>query len=150
MNRMTPEQIEKMVHKALRSLPDRRAPASLEARVLAAVAAQAAIPWWHKSWRHWPRPVRVLFVLGCGMVAALMIGGGAYVQLDLEPGRIGAAADIADRLIAVGSGVTNLVSLVIRNIPATWLYGSIAVIGAMYAMLFGLGATAYRTLWANR
>ena len=56
MNRLNPEQLEKMVHAALRSLPDRRAPASLEARVLAAVQARAApisspasTPWdgWH-------------------------------------------------------------------------------------------------------
>ena len=72
-DRMTPDELEKFIHRTLRSLPDRRAPATLEARVAAALEARAAIPWWHKSWTYWPQWVRALFVLFCGGLAALVV-----------------------------------------------------------------------------
>jgi hypothetical protein len=36
-----------------------------------------------------------------------------------------------------------------RHIPALWLYGTIVLFAGVYAMLVGLGAAAYRTLWAH-
>ena len=40
--KMTPEELEKFIHRELRALPPRKAPASLEARILAAVEARPA------------------------------------------------------------------------------------------------------------
>ena len=41
-NKMTPEDLEKFIHRELRALPPRKAPAGFEARLHAAVAARAA------------------------------------------------------------------------------------------------------------
>ena len=54
--RMNPDELERFIHQTLRALPDRKAPGTLEARVLAEVERRAAIPWWHKSWSYWPQP----------------------------------------------------------------------------------------------
>src|SRR5688572_757777 len=42
-NKMTPEDLEKFIHRELRALPPRKAPAGFEARMQAAIAARAAI-----------------------------------------------------------------------------------------------------------
>ena len=49
-----PQSLEAFVHRALRELPAERAPAELEARVLAALQARRRLPWWQAGWRSWP------------------------------------------------------------------------------------------------
>lgn len=45
MSNLSPQDLEKLIHQTLRALPDRKAPRSLEHRVLAAIAARQALPW---------------------------------------------------------------------------------------------------------
>ena len=62
---MTPESeknLEQLISRTLRDLPPRRAPRSLESRVLAALEHQAVIPWYHKSWSYWPAAIRASFL----------------------------------------------------------------------------------------
>jgi len=56
---MDPSPIEnltlaKRVDAELRALPLVRAPAALQARVLAELARRQALPWWRQSFRDWP------------------------------------------------------------------------------------------------
>ena len=154
MERMNPEQLEKMVHSALRSLPNRRAPATLEARVRAAFEAQAAIPWWHKSYAYWPSPVRVAFLALCAGLAGLLVFAVVSLQAGIDSAELnGTFAPVlawGSRIVALGRGLADFVALVGRNIPTLWLYGTVAFVAGLYAMLFGLGAAAYRTLWTHR
>ena len=154
MNRLNPEQLEKMVHATLRSLPDRRAPASLEARVLAAVEARAAIQWWHKSWSYWQQWVRAVFLVFCAGLAGLLVYTGVYVQTGFDTaqtsGTLAPMLAFANRVMDIGRGLADFVALVMRHIPSLWLYGAIAFVAGLYAMLFGLSAAAYRTLWVHR
>jgi hypothetical protein len=57
--KLSPEQLEKLIHSNLRALPDRRAPRSLESRVHAAIETRAALPWWKQSFAQWPVAVLV-------------------------------------------------------------------------------------------
>jgi hypothetical protein len=41
----------------------------------------------------------------------------------------------------------NLITLLARTLPVTWLYPGIVVCAVLYAVLFGLGAAVYRTLY---
>jgi hypothetical protein len=54
------------------------------------------------------------------------------------------------RIVALVRGFGDFIALVGRSIPTLWIYGAIAFVAGLYAMLFGLGAAAYRTLWAHR
>ena len=154
MERLTPEQLEQLVHTALRSLPDRRAPGSLETRVLAALERQAALPWWHRSWNYWPQGVRALFLVFCGAVAAGLVFAGLYVQAGFDSAQfqhaIAPALTLVDGLVAAERWLADFVDLLVRQIPAWWLYGAAAFVAGLYAMLFGLGAAAYRTFWSHR
>ncbi len=154
MERMNPEELEKLVHTTLRSLPNRRAPATLESRVLAALERQAAIPWWHKSWSYWPQWARAVFLVFCGGLAGLLVFAGVYLQTGFDSVQFHQAAAPALTLIrgllGAGRGLVDFVALLVRQIPTWWLYGAAAFVVMLYGMLFGLGAAAYRTLWSHR
>jgi hypothetical protein len=153
-HRMNPDELERFIHQTLRSLPDRKAPGTLEARVLAEVERRAAIPWWHKSWSYWPQAVRAAFLLLCGGLAALLVFAGVYFQTGFDSAQANAAVAPALTLAGQGwdivRGLVDFVAMVVRHIPSLWFYGVIAFVAGLYAMLFGLGAAAYRTLWAHR
>jgi hypothetical protein len=151
MSRQTPEELEKFIHQTLRALPDRRAPRSLEARVLAAIAARQALPWWRQSFAHWPLAARGAFLVFTAVLAAALVamclrfaGGAQPAALLAEP------LEQLARVRAVAGGIGDFFATVLRSIPSVWLYGAIAFVGVMYATLFGLGAAAYRAFFFQR
>lgn len=149
-----PERLEQLVHRELRALPPRRAPRSLESRVLAALEHQAAVAWYHQSYAYWPAWARSLFLAAStGGVGKLMLFLWVYWQTGFErAGFIQAFAgwfDFATRIWGVAAWTAAYGSRVFDNIPPLWLYGGLAFVTTMYAAFFGLGATAYRTLYRN-
>lgn len=147
--KLSPEQLEKLIHQNLRALPDRRAPRSLESRVLAAIEARAALPWWQQSFRAWPVAARAAFLL---VSAALL-----FAVVRLVPGFDGssyvseatARMTWLGQLRALGSSLAELGALIARAIPPMWIYAILGGLATLYVTLFGLGATAYRMLYAN-
>ena len=52
------------------------------------------------------------------------------------------------RAIALGLAEEGVrIALLARTLPLTWLYQGIVVCAVLYAVLFGLGAVVYRTLY---
>jgi hypothetical protein len=121
------DQLERLFDRALHELPVRRAPPTLEARVFDELARRMARPWWRQSFAYWPRSARAVFFAVCGALIGL-----AFVGCDW---------------IVAGAG--SLSASLVRAIPPIWLYEGVAVAMLLYAMLFALGAAAYRTLWAD-
>jgi hypothetical protein len=150
----SPADLEKFIHQTLRSLPDRRAPRSLEARVLAAVEARAALPWWKQSFADWPVAARCVFLLFTGGLVKLALMATVWAMAGFESSQFVGAFSLefawVERIGGVVAGITGFFALVFRSIPTLWIYGGLAVVAAIYATLFGLGATAYRTLYSNR
>lgn len=143
----TPEQLESFVDKVLRDQPLRRAPGSLEDKVMAAIAHGATLPWWRSSFAHWPMAARVLFLAASAVFVKLGLDAAALVIGPIDPTARGAAlfaelAWIHALFVSIG--------LVVRSLPSWWVYGGVAVLGALYLMLFGVSAAAYRTLYAAR
>jgi hypothetical protein len=135
------EALERRVHGLVHNLPLRRAPASLEAAVLAEIARRAALPWWRLSFAQWPAGARIVFVLVCLALVVLTLLAGGLHQFGAVP-------------LAFVQGVANGVSaalgfaaIFVRLIPSPWLYAGLLVGALLYALLFGLGAFAYRTLY---
>jgi hypothetical protein len=150
---LAPEQLEQLVHRELRALPLRRAPRSLEARVMAALEHQAAVAWYHKSWTYWPAAVRAAFLavataVSGGVIAAfyLMVTG---VETSTFVAETGARLGFLTKIYHTAVWVVEFAANVFNSIPPLWLYGSLALVAALYATLFGLGAAAYRTLYRH-
>lgn len=144
------QNLERFVSATLRDLPARRAPRSLEARVLAELERRAALPWWHKSFAHWPVAMRGMFLVGSAAFAGALVW--ALAGFDATQAVNTVSADFAwvAALRDVTASLVDSGAILLRGISPVWLYGSLAAIVSLYAMLFGLGTAAYRTLYANR
>jgi hypothetical protein len=142
------QKLEQIIHQTLRGLPERRAPDSLESRVLAAVAARGNRAWWRQSFVHWPLAARSAFALAAVAVVAALAVLGTRGSLPL-PHVDGALALLADLRFAAAA-LTEAGAAVVRGIPTLWWYSALLFLGVLYAALFGIGVTAYRTLVANR
>ena len=151
MSKPNPEDLEKLIHESLRSLPERRAPHSLEANVWAAIEAQQSLPWWRQSFAHWPMAARATFLAFTGLLAAALIAsiiqwGG---QVDTSSALSGPEM-VLSKLKGFSSGLHSIWAFLLRAIPTAWLYGGLALLAVMYVTLIGVGATAYRTLISKR
>jgi len=143
----TPEQLERFIDKALRDQPLQRAPSDLESKVMAAIAHGAVTPWWRSSFAHWPMAARVLFLVASAVFVKLGLDAAALVIDPIDP------AARSSALFAQFAWVHALfvgIGAVVRSLPSLWIYGGVAVLGALYLMLFGVSAAAYRTLYASR
>jgi len=153
MNQMTPEELEKFIHRQLRDLPARTAPQSLEARVMAAVRQRALVPWYHKSWQYWPKAFRMGFLLlataAAGAVIAAFHLGDAGINKSAFVTEASQRLGILSKIYRVAVWMGDIGSQVFASIPPVWLYGGLGVVALCYASFFGLGAAAYRTLYRN-
>lgn len=154
MNPRDPDRLEARIHSVLRQLPPRKAPSGLEARVLAELSRRAALPWWRKSFAHWPAAVRAAFFAVSALAAALAVGG--LFLLGNTPGahQVAGALSAANAWIVIARDVVAVANIKVRSffsaIPALWLYGGAAAIALSYASVAALGATAYRALSTGR
>ena len=141
------DQLEQLLHRTLREQPVRRAPPTLQARVFAELARRAKQPWWHSSFMHWPLAARAAFVVLCAVLVKLVVDASMWMigGIELAPIEAGVASMGAWLKITI-----TVASTIFHNVPTLWIYGGIAVIGAMYTALFGISAAAYRTLYAHR
>jgi hypothetical protein len=146
--------LERFIDGGLRAQPSLRAPQTLQARVWTELERRAALPWWHRSFRHWPISMRILFVLTALAVVWLVLSANAWSQATHAATQL--AAPVSDQLTwlqhvgavlaILGSLGSDTAQTLLQHIPGLWLYGGIAVIIAMYTMLAGIGVAAYRTL----
>jgi hypothetical protein len=143
------------LHRLLRGLPARRAPVGLEERVLRAIRQQADAPWWRRSFRHWPLPACVAFVLACGASLGLIWWGGSRVPVEtLALGGVGGMLmswlHAVSAALATANHVGQTLSAVFTHVlPSQWLYGILLLCGSLYAALFLMGAAAYRAFGSH-
>jgi hypothetical protein len=143
------QKLERVLHQTLRELPLRKAPITLESRLVEELARRAALPWWRGSFVHWPVAARVAFVLLCaGLVAATILGGAsAFIGVRSFSEVAAQLLSWAQPMLAVISSAGGLAALLLRVIPQAWVYGGLLFGILLYLALFGLGAAAYRTLY---
>lgn len=142
------EKLEQVMNEALRGLPPRPAPDSLESRVLGEIERRSLLVWWRRSFVHWPGAARAAFVLlNVGLVAATFVNGVAGVVGGRSLTEFAAMVLMWLRpFLAVLSSVGAVTPVLLNAMPSGWLYACAAV-AALYATLFGLSAAAYRTLY---
>ena len=137
------QQLERLVDKALRDQPLRRAPVDLESKVMAEIAHRAAAPWWQGSFSGWPVAARMLFIIASAAFITLVLKGSALILDPIHP-----SALLAD--VAWIPSLFKTIGTVFRDLPSLWVYGGVAILGVLYLTLFGVSAAAYRTLYAPR
>jgi hypothetical protein len=143
------DDLARSLGRVLHELPLRSAPATLEVRVLAELERRAAFAWWRRSFSHWPLLARAAFlVLSAALIRLALLEGAvavAGVRSLHQSGMLSPswAQDVG--VLAATAG--NLITLLARIVPPAWAYAGIAAAALLYAVLFGLGAAVYRTLY---
>lgn len=154
MAKLTPEELEQKIHALLREQPVRRAPVSLESRVLGEIARRQALPWWQQSYSYWPNPMKLAFmVLATGATGVAVLLSMQVVGLVSAESVSQVFAPITGAwhtLSVLGGALGGIVRPYLPNLSSTYLYAALAVVGGAYALMLGLGATAYRLLWQQR
>lgn len=143
------DRLEQLTAAALRDLPPRRAPRTLEARVLAEIERRVARPWWQCSYKDWPAMLRVLFLLASVTTGVLAVRASTWLIGESSGALAGIESDLTPATSSL-KATFNVFQYVAHSIPSLWIYGVLAVMAVMYITLFGIGAAAYRTLHANR
>jgi hypothetical protein len=148
------DKLERIIRQATQGLPLRRAPRSLESRVLAELQHRAARPWWRKSFVHWPVLARIGFVVSSAGIAQLIYLLGIWGTAGFETAHFRTAFvqqfAWVERGLTVFHAIGSFIEIMLRNIPAVWFYGVLGFFGVLYLALFGLGAAAYKALHADR
>lgn len=139
------DELERQLTRALQDQPPRRAPSTLERRVLAQIEAGAAATGWRRGFAHWPVAARVVFLAASvGVVkVALSMAMWLATPLDSPALSVHLPSQVAwlQTLLVAGSSV-------VHTVPSVWVHAGVAILAIMYAALFGIGATAYRTMRA--
>lgn len=144
MNNQEPDSsLEEVIGRKLRALPERRAPASLQANVFAAIRARAARPWYQLAWFQWPRHFQVLSLLAfLGFCGAL---GWSLTGHELTLASVSPA--LAERVSLVANEIgwfLNLMTAVIRAVPDSYWLATVGVLAGMLFTCAGLGSAFYR------
>jgi hypothetical protein len=117
---------------------------------MAELARRAALPWWRKSFAHWPSAARLVFVavsaLACVAVVSVLVAlvgsqGGHRVE--------GSISSSFARLLLVRDVFTSFdgtARRLIAAVPPLWLYGTAACVAAFYGALAAIGAATCRAV----
>ncbi|MCE9620583.1 MAG: hypothetical protein K8R92_11850 [Planctomycetes bacterium] len=153
MSDRSPRELEHLIHRHLSELPSRRAPRTLESRVMAAIEQRAALPWHRKSFSEWPEGIRMTFLAFAATVGVVVVTAFYILSngirtsdfLEQSEDRLGLFA----KAFNACTWVFDFTNDMLATIPPLWHYGSIALIAALYASFFGLCAFTYRTFIRN-
>jgi len=137
------EKLERLIGDALSAQPLRRAPSTLESRVFAAIESRDAAAGWRRGFMHWPLLARATFMLVSIGVVKLTLLAADWTETTVDPDYWFAQAFSKFAWIKV---VAYGVFAGVRSIPEYWLWGSFAIVAAVYATFFAISAVAYRTL----
>lgn len=139
---------ERLLNELVRGLPSRRAPAALEFRVRRELERRAARPWFSRGFSQWPAAARASFVAICSAIIGLSVGDGAWTGLAraLSDAAAGPLA-LTHSTLAVFRSASAVAALLMRLIPAAWIYAGLTAGAVLYVALFGLSAAAYRAFY---
>jgi hypothetical protein len=144
-------EMEARIAQALRTLPERRAPATLESRVLDALARRVPLPWWRRSFGEWPATARVAFGVTSAVLVVLTVLAAAAANANL--GSLGASHALSTPVLhdaSVFFVITRTLSVSLTSLlSSSWVLGCLIASAALYAALFGLAIAGYRTLYLN-
>lgn len=143
---MNPEQdLEKLMERELRSLPAPSAPETLAPRVMAAIAARAALPWHRRTWFEWPRGWQIASaVLTVAFLATLMTLAPWRALPDAEPVTrlVGQVRLFVDGVGETGGRVLRIAVPLWSALAQQYLIYALVGVGALTAAVVALGSAA--------
>ncbi|GEM_PF-7023315 len=146
------QRLEGLMQRAFDEVPPRRAPATLERRVLWEIEQRTLRPW-RRGFAHWPRTARAVLIVSCCASLALVLLGSREIMTRLAALLAGSGiAGHWESLRRTGAAAASLGAValeVLRAIPTEWLLGGLLATALLYAAPFALAALGYSTLYAT-
>ena len=148
---MNPEpSLESLIDRELKSLPPLAAPGSLLPRVLAALEAHAALPWYRRAWQTWPRGGQILSLAALAAACAIFCLAGGHLSntsLVRPTGNAwGLAAVAANVLATLGQALL----LALKHLNPTWLAAALLMLATGWFSCIGLGTALFRLAAVRR
>lgn len=149
---MPPEidpKLEALIDEELRQLPPVAAPTTLVPRVLAAIQARAARPWWRQSWWNWPWVAQAALLLLALTIVSLLAGGGWWLGEDVNAysqqaaQKLGLLSTFWQSLQALAAAL----ALLWEKTAGTLLIYVLAASLVLYLICLGLGTVFVRFAW---
>jgi hypothetical protein len=152
------ERAAALVARQLRELPMRRAPASLELRLLAAIAAgdlrpvpvRAAAPWYRSSFRRWPLLAQIAFALVSVALASWLthwLGGvSTYAPSAAAGDELRSSWSVLQALVTVGQSLGDSLRALLTSMPRNWLLLLGSGAATSYAVLASASAFVFRSI----
>ncbi len=137
-------QLESLIGRELKSLPALDAPGTLAPRVMAALAARAALPWYHRAWQTWPRTGQIfsLAALAAVFAGVAVAGGHLFPAGTARPtGGLFATVSLAASLLAT---VGEALLLTVKHLHPAWVAAGLLVLSAGWLSCLGLGTAIFR------
>lgn len=137
------KKLEERIHRELAKLPERRAPEGLSRSILQAIEARNALPWWRKSFAHWPRGGQTVFMTcACAVVALAIFGVWKIWPQELISGIPAQAANAVEPIRPFWSALESLARAVIligKAVGNPVLLAGAAALFVLYAACAGMG-----------
>jgi hypothetical protein len=147
----TEQALEQLLTRTMREVPLQRAPATLESRILRELERRAALPWWRRSFAHWPMGARAAFAVLAVVLVTWVFRGVIWAGDVLSSLHDSGALSMpwVQRATALAGAAGQLAASLTRAVPSQWVFDGVAASAALYAALFGLAIAAYRMLYLN-
>lgn len=141
-------ELERVIHRELRGLPEPKAPETLVHRVMLAVHARERAPWWQRSWLAWPFGFQlvslIVLLFSAGLVSYLLGAAWDGVNVASIWQRVIASLAWLQPFAEVATALANAVVIICRAANPLWLLGAAGIIAAAYLVCIGLGTVCVR------
>jgi hypothetical protein len=141
------KELELLIHRRLRELPELQAPATLAPRVLEALQWRTEHRWWRRPWRFWSWPLRLLALSLISLAISLAVSALYLVQVGaVQPLWAALAQQLAGWafLWDVPRALVMALGTVLRSsVGPYWIYG-LGLVSVMYVACIGLGTAFVR------
>jgi hypothetical protein len=142
------KQLEELIHRELRRLPEVPASATLVHRVMLAIHERAKQPWWKRSWLAWPFGIQlislVLLLASAGLVSYLLGAAWDGVNMTSIAQRVAESFAWLKPVWQVVAALLSAVLLLARTLGHQALLIGAAVVIFAYLTFVGLGTVCVR------
>ena len=153
MNSNDDRQLELAIRRELKSLPGLAAPASLAARVMAAIESRLHVPWYRRPWVTWPVALRMAsFAAMLAVFGGLCLAGWELSRTEAMMSAMHRGTQWFSGLNTIGSLFNILagsVALVMKKLGTVFIIACLVAAGLGYAMFMGLGTVYFRLAFAK-
>ncbi len=154
MNGDYEKDLELEIDRALKGLPELRAPSSLAGRVMAKIHSPALVPWYRLSWQQWPVALRL-----SSLATMLLLFGAVGFELwklQQYAAASGPATQVASWFAVVGAlwnainAVAAALVFAIKQFGTGIIVGCLAGLALAWATCLGLGTVYVRLALSKR